>query len=169
MSLNINQLKYRCPAVTSAITAPPVLHACLDACTCGLFGLGWYFNVSPDIMQHWALLLDQLINSAVSRSACFGRRSCSHTWVKLLCVKAEVSASLWGILSTGQQVLSSLTCSLQQLCTCASTWTPTGRKPMLRENQEPDGEAKAVGWCLSQKLWKDVCLELDTGGMSCFL
>lgn len=75
----MNQLKYRSPAAPSDMTAAPVLHACLHACTLALFGLGSYFNVSPDILQHGALLLDQLINSAVSRSACFGRRSCSHT------------------------------------------------------------------------------------------
>lgn len=67
---------------------------------------------------HGALLTDQLINSVVSRSACFVKHSCSHTWGKLYCVKEEVSASLWGILLTGQQVHDSLTCSLPQLCVC---------------------------------------------------
>lgn len=33
-------------------------------------------------------------------------------------MKEEVSASLWGILLTGQQVQDSLTCCLHQLCEC---------------------------------------------------
>lgn len=65
-----------------------------------------------------SLLTDQLIILAVSGFPGFVKHSCPYTWGELFCVKEEVSASLWGILLTGQQVQDSLTCCLHQLCEC---------------------------------------------------
>lgn len=73
-------------------------------------------------MRLTVLLIDQRINSPVSQSASFVKHSCSHTWGKLCCVKGEVSASLWGILLTEQQVHDSLTHSLHQLCVHECAW-----------------------------------------------
>lgn len=81
-------------------------------------------------------------------------------------MSAEVSSPHWGILSTGRQLLGSLTCSLQQLHACVSLWTPTVRKPERREeNRQSGGGVKAIA-CCSQKLWKAVCLDLDCGRIS---
>lgn len=110
------------------------------------------------------LLTDQLINSVVSQSACFVKHSCSHTWGKLCCVKEEVSASLWGILLTGQQVHDSLTRSLHQLCVSVfvrvcehveTKWQKTraqGKLTELGKSSGDSGEPKAACCCLSRLL-----------------
>lgn len=117
----------------------------------------------------------------------FVKHSCPYTWGELFCVKEEVSASLWGILLTGQQVQDSLTCCLHQLCecVCVCTWCVwesvcmfmsmaklNGRQPELWEN-----------WLTRQNYWwlwwtknlptaasvifspeKAVCFQLDIEG-----
>ena len=132
-------------------------------------------------------LTDQLINSVLSQSACFVKHSCSHTWGKLCCVKEEVSASLWGILLTGQQVHDSLTCSLHQLCVwewvSVCVWACGDQMADNQSSGKTDRAWQIDRWlwwtksCLllpppatfQKKLWKAVCLQLDTEGKgACF-
>lgn len=123
------------------------------------------------------------VNPGWWQPACFVAHSCSHTWAKQRCVNEEVSASLWGILSTGQQVHDSLTCSLHQLrlpacvrvcareCVCPAVLCVRVRacgdqmatralgKPgacWTLPNRAAPAAASAAGG-LQGKLWKAVC------------
>lgn len=144
------------------------------------------FSRAPQTSALWPA--DQ---SVVSQSACFVQHSCSHTWGKLCCVKEEVSASLRGILLTGQQVHDSLTCSLHQLCGLVRVCVCVYMRVWACGNQMADTQSsgktdrvwqidRRLWWsksCLllpqlaafQRKLWKAVCVQLDSKGRGvCF-